>query len=344
MIVVAGVTLDLNGFQLSGSSAGTLGGVKITVPYCTVRNGSITGFGGAGISGASSGVAEKIVVSNCDKGIGVGDGWVLTDCLVVDNLTGITAGNNCKVNNCSANHNTDYLLAGIGVGSNSTVTHCTATANGGGGIFTQGHCQVSHCNASGNGGIFNFSGIVVGAGSEITDSVAGANKPTTAQADASVGVGFRLAQGSTIKNCTAEGNNGDGIQAADNCVVTGCTTNNNGLGTKGSGITTGIRASIMGCTAIGNKTDGIVFSGDSYVLNNHASTNGGAGFHDIGGFSRIDGNVSRENTGMGIQAGGNDTVVRNNSGANGGLAYGPTAGANWGPVGNASSTNPWTNF
>ena len=49
-------------------------------------------------------------------------------------------------------------------------------------------------------------------------------------------------------------------------------------------------------------------------------------------------------TNMGIQAGGNDTVVRNNSGANGGVAYGPTAGADWGPVGNASSTNPWTNF
>jgi hypothetical protein len=128
--------------------------------------------------------------------------------------------------------------------------------------------------------------------------------------------------------------------------MTGCTSTNNGTGTTGSGIATGIRASVSGCSAIGNKEDGIVFSGDSFVINNHASTNGGAGFHDVGSNSRIDGNVCRENTGMGIQAAAADTVVRNNSGANGDLAYGPTAGANWGPTGVTANTptSSWANF
>ena len=138
----------------------------------------------------------------------------------------------------------------------------------------------------------------------------------------------------------------DGIQAGQSCIVTNCSSTKNGTGTTGAGIHTDIRASISGCTAIGNKGDGIVFSGDSFVLNNHASTNGGAGFHDVGGFSRIDGNVSRENTGIGVQADPNDTVVRNNSGGNGGVSYGPTVGTNWGPTGATAntSTSPWANF
>lgn len=152
-----------------------------------------------------------------------------------------------------------------------------------------------------------------------------------------------------VKDCFIDANLGNGIQAGESCTITGCTSNNNGTGTTGAGIATGIRASINGCTAISNMADGIVFSGDSFVLNNHASTNGGAGFHDVGSASRIDGNVSRENAGTGILANAADTVVRNNSGANGNLTannqYGPTAGANWGPVNTANtSTSPWANF
>jgi hypothetical protein len=127
--------------------------------------------------------------------------------------------------------------------------------------------------------------------------------------------------------------------------VSRCTATSNGSATNGAGISTDIRAIVSGCTAIGNKGDGIVFSGDSYVANNHASKSGGAGFHDLGSASRIDSNVSRENAGVGIFASSADTVIRNNSGANINGQYGPTAGPNWGPVGVASSaTSPWANF
>ena len=153
----------------------------------------------------------------------------------------------------------------------------------------------------------------------------------------------------TIRDCTAQSNATDGIRAGQSCIVTNCASTKNGSGTTGAGILTDIRASVSGCTAIGNKGDGIVFSGDSVVLNNHASTNGGAGFHDLGSASRIEGNVARENIGLGISAATIDTVIRNNSGANGNGAannqYGPTAGANWGPVGTANNaTSPWANF
>ena len=307
LVLSPGVTIDLSGFQIKSGTPTGDHGIIIYANDCTIKNGSISGFGtglGTGIAaGFSVGKATNLIVSGCKfKGISVIGNWQITDCVAYHNGSD-----------------------GIEAYSHSILTRCSAIAN-----------------ASANPSSF---GIRAGFGCTLVDCLAGSNSTTNATPGPSTGGGIAAGDGSTLRNCTAEGNAGDGIQATSSCTLIGCTSTGNGTGTTGSGIATDIRAHISGCTAIGNKGDGIVFSGDSFVLNNHASKNGGAGFHDIGGFSRIDGNVSRENTGMGIQAGGNDTVVRNNSGANGGVAYGPTAGANWGPVGTANTaTSPWANF
>jgi hypothetical protein len=234
---------------------------------------------------------------------------VLSDITANGNSIGIQAGG--TLTRCIAAENTSV---GIQSSPNSILTSCAAQLNNDGGIVCGTSCTIIGCAAYSNG----QNGINAG-------------------------------DGSTISKCTVRENKGDGIYASANCHISDCAADINGSAPTGSGIVTDIRASISGCTAIGNKADGIVFSGDSFVLNNHASKNGGAGFHDVGGASRIDGNVSRENIGTGIFAATGDTVVRNNSGANGNGAannqYGPTAGANWGPVGTANSaTSPWANF
>jgi hypothetical protein len=334
-VEASGVTIDLSGFQISGPGGSSAGIVlanndPIFADNCTIKNGHITGFGTGLIGTSKGGTVANLTVSGCKSdGIALIDSnWQLTDCVSHDN-----GGSGFNIYNV------------LSSASSATLVRCSAFNNAGNGISASNNSALFQCRATANASSAASSfGIVVGVGSAVVDCVVASNATTNATHTGSTGGGLQAGAGSTIKNCTAQGNSGDGIQVGQYCTLSGCASTGNGTGTTGSGIATDVRADISGCTAVANKGDGIVFSGDSYVLNNHASKNGGAGFHDIGGFSRIDGNVSRENTGMGIQAGGNDTVVRNNSGANGGAAYGPTAGANWGPVGNASSTNPWTNF
>jgi hypothetical protein len=347
------VTIDLNGFALIGGGGGTVAGIYAPAfqKNLCVRNGTVRGWtkGGVRLINARNSRVEKLLVSNNtnDSGISIQQGSIVVDCAAYNNPnSGIyTSGGSNLVTHC--------VSSGNGVGffasDNSIFSDCVSTYNQLTGIDV-GTSVVVRCSVSYNQGI----GIYASDSSTVKDCTVTDNKGVGIQAEAKCriegnncvgnGAGIVAGEGSTVTNCMTQGNVADGIHAGPSCIIINCSSTKNGSGTTGAGILTDIRASISGCTAIGNKGDGIVFSGDSFVLNNHASTNGGAGFHDIGGFSRIDGNVSRENTGMGIQAGGNDTVVRNNSGANGGLAYGPTAGTNWGPVGNASSTNPWTNF
>jgi len=331
-VASSGVTLDLNGFQVSGGTASTYG-IEVDEIDCVVRNGSISGFqefGLVGISRAVNGTASNLVISGSKfDGLNVSDGWHITDCFSHDNAN-----------------------TGFGFGDHCILQKCTASNNSGQGMFGGSHTEMFQCSATGNkgGSSFPFFGIRVGAASTVVECVSASNTAGNATPNASTGGGILTGAGSTIKNCTTEANAGDGIQTGDNSNVMGCTSTNNGTGTIGSGIATGIRASVSGCSAIGNKGDGIVFNGDSFVIGNHASTNGGAGFHDIGSASRVEGNVARENIGLGISAATIDTVVRNNSGANGNGAadnqYGPTAGANWGPVGATAntSTSPWANF
>ena len=344
-----GVTLDLNGFQLKGGAASNGAGIVVEGVDCTVKNGSISGFD-TGVFGSPDGgiIAHLIVSGSKTSGITANSNWQITDCLSRDNGLGFIVGSNCTLKQCSAYYNRG---TGIFIQTNSIATHCTAFSNQGEGISATDHCGLFQCSASYNKSASSSSfGINVGHGSTVIDCMAALNATTNATPGASKGGGIRAGTGSTVKDCTTEGNAGDGIQALSSCTVSGCTSTNNGVGTTGSGIATDIRAAISGCTAIGNKADGIVFSGDSFVLNNHASLNGGAGFHDIGSASRIDGNVSRENIGLGIFAATIDTVVRNNSVANGNSApnnqYGPTVGPNWGPTGATAntSTSPWANF
>jgi hypothetical protein len=344
-VETAGVTIDLNGFQIKGTGFG----IYVAGDECIIRNGTITGFSNGVFSPAfQGGTMAGIVIYDCSSGaIQVGDNWQIVDCIAHNNGAGISIQKNGTVKKCKASNN---QRTGIFIGDNSIAIDCTAFGNRVG-IEAGSYCGVFHCAASGNTTPFSLaSGIIAGNGSTVADCVASSNATSASVTDGSSGGGVQVFDGSTIKNCTVDYNAGHGIQAAGGCTISGSTANNNGNGTSGAaGIATDIRANISGCTAIGNKADGILFSGDSFVLNNHASKNGGAGFHDLGSASRIDGNVSRENVGTGILASTGDTVVRNNSGANGNGAannqYGPTAGANWGPVGTANSTtSPWANF
>jgi hypothetical protein len=92
-ISASGVTLDLNGFQIAGSNAGT--GIFGAFAHrgTTIRNGSVTRFvKGIDLNGLMSAVHGVRAFANTDVGIEVGAGATLVDNTVQDNGVGIHTG------------------------------------------------------------------------------------------------------------------------------------------------------------------------------------------------------------------------------------------------------------
>jgi hypothetical protein len=312
-VTVAGVTLDLEGFQISRAS-GT-GGDGITIDAgahrCVVDNGSIANFAnGVNCAGSHGGAFRRLAVSGCSAvGLSSGYGWQFDGCRAHDNTGGYG------------------LLALVG----SSLMNCTAEYNvGNGGIFSDNACTLINCTACYNTGTAGY-GFTAGDNSTLTNCVAFYN--------AGVGLygGFT---GSVLRECAAKNNGGDGIECTLG-TVTNCTSSNN----TGNGITAGDACLISNCNVTGNTGDGIHFTSYNVITGNTAVSNYGAGIRSIGSINRIDGNASSGNVGVGI-VWGNDFVVRNSAFLNTGGNYSPTPGTgNTGPIQAASSsTNPWANF
>jgi len=217
-----GVTLDLNGFQISRDSPSGHG-VEITAPshHATVRNGTVKGFA-LGIVGDSKACAFRdLTVIGCTSygistwiaaifescrvhdnsgaaAINAGSGSVLNDCTATFNTTtyAITAGSACVLTNCAAYANTG--LYGINAGDGSSLTNCSAANNVGNGPTSAGISTLHGCTLTNCSSRYNNANVVN---------------------TASTGMGFSLMADSTIKNCTADNNLGDGIRVTSDCLV-----------------------------------------------------------------------------------------------------------------------------
>lgn len=109
-VTAAGVTIDLNSFQIDRASGSGGDGIRINgaAHRCTVKNGSITGFdnginafgGGTDING---GAFIGLAVSGCSEiGLLGGNGWRIEGCQVHDqNGWGIVTGSGSTVANCA---------------------------------------------------------------------------------------------------------------------------------------------------------------------------------------------------------------------------------------------------
>ncbi len=287
-IVTSGVTLDLMGFDLVGVVDSVRNGIFVSAGFLnniTVRNGSVRGWGRAGVEAVVFAADNCTVLDVCasgnDVGITVGGkGSALTGCLTYNNTGhGFYVGFGCTMTRCSAIINGTN---GFYTSSACTITGCTAYLNAGTGISTGGNCTITGCAAFANSG----NGIEAIGGSTITGCAAGSN----------TGDGIWTNIGSTITGCTAGGNAGTGITA-----VSGCTASN--------------------CTATSNTLDGIVVSHECMVLANTCSSNGsgagdGAGIHATGIGNRIEGNTcSTADRGIDVDGSGN-IIIRNTCSGN----------------------------
>lgn len=255
VIAASNVTLDLGGFSVIGTGAGSGMGHGIAMDgldNVTIRNGTVRGFPAHGVAELSP---------------SLGHGHRVGDLRVIDNeADGISLlGSDHQVRNCLASDNTD---GGVAVGSESLVTGNTASGNGGHGISAGVGSIVTGNTASGSGLI----GIRVGMDSTVADNVAHDN----------LGVGITADRGSTVTGNAVRNNDGAaGLLAGEGSTVTGNTASFNQFGI---GITTSRGSTIMGNTAFRNAQNGIFLVGESLVSGNTAYLNdqSHSGFPNMG--------------------------------------------------------------
>ena len=368
-ISAANVTLDLKGFQItrSGGATGNAIVVGITAHRVTIRNGTILGDFGIGISCATESRAtsiEDVALSACSNiAISASEGAIISRCRIHDQTgSGIQAGPAATISYCTISK----TLAGKGILGliATTIDHCTVTGHTGltgievqsGGIITE--CVVrgstattsalrgemgstiSRCTAFGND---TPAGIAAVQGSTVSHCSAKANTSTAA-----ISAGFSIDQGCTIIGCTADGNLSTAATLA---------------GGNGAGFRTGNGTSVFDCIAQGNVGDGILVASGCHVRGNTCTSNGsgtgdGAGIHATNASNRIEGNaVSGNDRGVDVDVGGN-FIVRNTASGNtsnyelfagnavGPIVATPPSAAISGATGGAGvgSTDPWANF
>jgi parallel beta-helix repeat protein len=288
-VAASNVTIDLNGFVLTGPGPG-LSGAAIGTDANTrgniaVVNGSITQWvNGISLAGDGSIVDNVGATSNAGYGIYVGNSSIVANCFAGDNYNGIRVGNDSVVSNCIASANyrelmTLYFGNGIEAGIGCTISDCIVYDNGALGITAGNNCTIENCAARETGG----AGILAGAIS-------------------------------TVKNCTASGSlhyngviyTGDGIRVGDGSTVSGCVTFNNRL----RGIVGGQGCVITDCTARDNQSDGI-WASRSRISNNTATANDAKGISVDFGCTIYGNNLTENDTGIQLNNTGN--CVRDNN-------------------------------
>jgi hypothetical protein len=128
ILFASGVTIDLNGFQIAGSSADGTGISALHARQAiVVRNGSVTGFGrGIDLRGLASDVRDITAFGNAAAGIVVGSGAIVSGNRVFNNAIGIEAGTSSVVSNNIVQFNRDV---GLRVFSGSVIRGNSASNN-----------------------------------------------------------------------------------------------------------------------------------------------------------------------------------------------------------------------
>jgi parallel beta-helix repeat protein len=284
VVMADDVTLDLNGFTLSGAGTNSgLFGIYQGYAWRNLRilNGSIVQWGkdaGAGISVSGDGnwidhvlfatnvtglfVGPNCKIGNCvvaynGYGLRAGPGSAISACLIYKNIQGIVAESGCLVKDCVASENDDI---GIWVGAHSVVVDCTASYNAKDGIFVNSGGRVNGCTASWN----MDNGMVVW-------------------------------DGGGVQDCAVAHNGTNGISVASSCRVADCEVTENGF--QGI-VVNGSRCVIVNNLCDNNVSSGIFIKGKrNRVESNHVVGNDfGIYFYNNGDLDRADNNIAMRNT------------------------------------------------
>ena len=259
-IAADNVTLDLNGFALTGvatSGSGVL--VSGARRNLWIGNGTIHACAnGVSASSATDSHFERLRLTNNGLvGINAGASAIVKDCIAeLNGSAGIGGGDNVKVIGCSVLDNGGY---GIKIDDNGEVHKCLAFSNGSLGIQTVVGGSITECIASENG----TGGIDVSSSSLVKDCVARLNN----------GIGIFGNTSNRIVGCTSTNNStNDGIRVVGLNVVADNTCNSNGNGGTLAGIhATGNANRIEGNSAAVNNGTGYKVDGSGNLIIRNSS-------------------------------------------------------------------------
>lgn len=209
-ITADGVTLDLNGFTLTGPDSVSAGaGISLEANEITVRNGLVRDFA-AGvvrltneIHGNSSRVIGVTTKSNAVTGIMLGSNSLVADCIAIENgASGILVKDNSIVRGSTVSGNATVSdQPALQADNNGLITGNTVLNNGDEGILVKGGSAVLGNVVSGNG----ENGIKVS------------------------GAGYA----SVVRNNTSSGNTQYGISADGETLISNNSMNDNRTGLGG---------------------------------------------------------------------------------------------------------------
>jgi hypothetical protein len=363
-VLADNVTIDLNGFTLSGVDSSFTGIGFFGQKNLCVRNGVIRAWpqGGIGAFPSTNCRFEDLLVT--ENSLQSGGGGIVADAnsLVIrcgaysNGFAGISVGRDSTVRECNASFN----FFGITAGDASVLAECTALTNSNGGISVGNGAVISDCIAS-----FTPAGSGFAAGSAC--KLSGCTAVSNSQH------GFNLADGNALRDCiarasgkhginagastvlvelTAAANLSNGITTGDGCTIQSC----NSFGNQGDGVHAGSACTVTGCTTRSNRLNGIFVSGHALVTENLCDQSGVTNQNStcikaINGQNRIDSNHVMVGAGFHISVGNTDLMVRNSVDQNGfavisGPMFGPFLfkGNDTDAQGMITNNNPWANF
>lgn len=301
-IQASNVSLDLNGFTLAGVPGSQIGiHVASGQSNVQVRHGTISRWT-TGIEARAAGHCrfESLrIAENASQGLGAGAGSLVDNCIAFSNGgigisteqnstikdsaagsnslhgfalgagnriqngrtyqnlgTGLVAGNHCIISACLAFNNS---ASGILTGEDAQIDGTKASSNGSNGIMAGHNATITGCSATGNLDM----GIVSGRNTQVLDCKAVANTK-----------GISVAEGGTVRGCSALQNSGDGILVASECVVRGNTSTGNFLARDAAGIhAVGTDNIIKENDVVSNDMGILVQQAGNLIVNNTAANN-----------------------------------------------------------------------
>lgn len=271
VITASQVTIDLNGFTLTGSG-GTNGVLASGRSNVTVRNGTFNGFARAIFATGTGAVIDGVrAVTGSANGFTVGDSGTVENSYVTAHNGGIVAGKNARLLNNTLTGNTG-TGQGASLGDNSRVSDSLFINNSGSGLSVGKNSVITNCTFTNNVGM----GLVANLNAVVSGSTANNNTSH----------GIQTAGNATLTDNTSSGNGGDGF------VDSGVSTyrGNSAAGNNGSGFDVN-EATLAGNSSSGNSGRGFVDSGFSTYQNNTADSNQGDNFHSAG-LSTFTGNTA----------------------------------------------------
>ncbi len=287
-VSASNVTIDLNGFNLTGMMAGP-GEVGIIVDplvtNVTILNGTISGWGDSGIDMAGPGEGHRVdgvTVELCGgSGIVLSSDCDVKNCIVRFNEgDGIVTTDNCRIVDTVAVSNGFPAGAGPGFGdgiylggANNSLEGCVLGDNYDDGVSVAFLSNTAHdCTAEGNG-----------LGSGLGYGFLGVQRLTDCSMSENTGLGAFVSHG-VVVNCVAEDNGGTGI-SVEFSHVSDCYADSNG----DNGIF-GLQSRIRDCNVTENADDGIEGSSGNFITGNNCNANLANGILITGEFNTIENN------------------------------------------------------